>query len=124
MLATIDDDALVVDFLVPSTSLQDQALRVPFTLRARLLRSAPRTRSCHCEHWLASGAPVDVSLRRRGSVPIARVAESHHHLTLEVRSVAPPIAQTPEAAATPDRGRRLLGEPGRAGQRALSSGSG
>jgi hypothetical protein len=104
VFVTAGDDAVVVDCLVPSPSPTEHAHRLPFTMHGLISGRRPERVSNRLRHWAASGALVDISLRRRGELPIARVRHAHHEVVLEFRSVCPaPPTATQDTMGPPPR---------------------
>jgi hypothetical protein len=91
ILATTEDETLVLDCLVPSrdpSPEQDRTLLVPITLRAHLPHH--RTSLCASDidgtvgEWVNTGAPVDISLGQDSGIAVLRIGDERSLVTLEL----------------------------------------
>jgi hypothetical protein len=91
VLATTEDETLVLDCLVPTcdpSPEQDRTLLVPITLRAHL----PHHHTSPCVSdidgtvgkWVNTGAPVDICLGQDSGIAVLRIGDERSLVTLEL----------------------------------------
>ncbi len=89
VLATVEDETLVLDCLVPGDpAAAEPLLLVPFTLRALIPVGGGKEIPPELRLWLDTGEPADIVVTGRGGARVARICGPGTVVTLQLQPVA------------------------------------